>query len=358
MILKEIIYGYDGIIKGIVQGDSDKEYVVSYDSDTEESICTCPLFVFHRQHVCKHQLFLLDNIDWNMTLKAKRQYKNFLCGCTTIDSLMGDGFPQGSTTAIYGQPGRGKTILSAQLTLACIKNLKQDVIIIETEGNREQDFLELLSRFKDRWELTEDEISEHIHFIPVIEDFQEQTKSMIDLLEMFGYEVDVDSSKKSAKEKKKGDRYTIVFRDCKPKLDEKILKTSGLIIIDSLTKPLKATVGSKTQNLPARADLTARLFAKLVSVATKYELGIIIVHHASVNPTQMYGRDFGRAWGGDEIIFNSKYVLLIMDSDMSARAIYGDTARRIMLKKHPYNANVDKLFPVNLKENYGYTDDK
>ena len=60
----------------------------------------------------------------------------------------------------------------------------------------------------------------------------------------------------------------------------------------------------------------------------------------------MFGRDFGRAYGGDEVLYNSKYVIEIVDSDMTARAKYGSTARRILLIKHPYNAVTRELYPT------------
>jgi RecA/RadA recombinase len=261
---------------------------------------------------------------------------------------MGNGFPLGSVTAIFGQSGNGKTLLSAQLALSCIKNLGKDVIVIETEGNREQDYLELLNRFKDRFELTEAEIAKHIHFYSVVGDFQSQ--AIITLLKMVGYETTMEQSKG-------GDKYAVTFKDCKLGIKEDELKASGLLIIDSLTKPIKTSIGSKTQNLPSRAELIARFFGRIYQLAYNYNLSVIINHHASVNPVTPFGRDFGNPYGGDEIFYNSKYVIEIIDSDMAARAKFGQCARRVMLVKHPYQAIDKVLHAVNLKTNFGFTDE-
>ncbi len=42
---------------------------------------------------------------------------------------------------------------------------------------------------------------------------------------------------------------------------------------------------------------------------------------------------------------------------MAARAKFGQTARRVLLIKHPYCAVDKQLHAVNLKENWGFTDD-
>jgi len=348
MKIKDIIYGC-GIVKAVIESDSGEEYTTSMDIETNETWCTCPLYVFKKEKVCKHIIHLLDNME--IEKMPKKQFNNFLTGCMTLDAMMGNGFPQGTTVAVYAESGTGKTILSAQLALACIKNLGEDVIILETEGNRKQDYLELLYKFKDRWELTEKDISDHLHFYSVISGFEEKEKAMVKLLNMVGYDVDISQSKK-------GDKYSITFRERKPLLKSKDLEKSGLIIVDSLTEPIKSTIGHKSQNLPARSELIARMFSKLISIAIEYKTCIVLNHHATINPLQMFGRDFGKPYGGDEVLYNSKYILAIIDSDMSARAKFGKSARRFMLLKHPFNAVTGELYAVNLKKDYGYTDDE
>ena len=348
MEIKDIIYG-NGIVKGVISSDSGNEYSCGYDSDFGVAWCSCPYYVFNKV-TCKHQLFFLDNIEMDK-MKSKQKYNNIPSDCLTVDTLMGSGFPQGTSVAIYAESGRGKTILSAQMALSCIKNLNKDVIVLETEGNREQDYQELIKRFNKRWKVDEKDIDDKIHFYQIISSFQDKTKAMVDLLKMVGYDTEIDQSKK-------GDKYSITFKECKPKLKEADLKNAGLLIVDSLTEPLKSTVGHKSQNLPARSELISRFFSRLISIAIDYELCIIINHHASINPMQLFGRDFGKPYGGDEVLYNSKYILAIIDSDMSARAKYGKSARRVMLMKHPYNATTGELFPINLKEDYGFTDDE
>jgi len=347
MEIKKIIYGNDAICKAIIKGDSGREYVTSIDGDTYDTWCTCPWWILKGKQVttCKHIIYLIDNLDWSK-MKPTKRFENFLSECTTIDTLMGNGFPLGSVTAIFGQPGQGKTLLTAQLALSCIKNLKKDVIILETEGNREQDYLELLLRFSDRFNLTEKEIIKHIHFFTVLGDFDNQ--AIVILLQMVGYKAELEKSKK-------GDKYTVTFKEIKPKLKEELLENTGMIVIDSLTKPLKSSIGHKTQNLPARADLVARFFDRIYQIAYKHNIAILINHHASID-NMKWGRDFGKVYGGDEVLYNSKYVMELIDSDMAARAKYGKSARRILLLKHPFNPVTGNLFPVNLKADYGFCD--
>ncbi|MEZ5334643.1 MAG: ATPase domain-containing protein [Methanolobus sp.] len=46
-------------------------------------------------------------------------------GCKPIDDLLGGGFEVGVVTQIYGEPGSGKTNLSLQLAVECVKNGKK-----------------------------------------------------------------------------------------------------------------------------------------------------------------------------------------------------------------------------------------
>ena len=348
MEIQKIIYGNDRICKAIIKGDSDNEYVTSIDGDSGITWCTCPWWVLNKRiKTCKHILYLLDNLEYDK-MKPTKRFKNFLSECLTIDTLMGSGFPVGSITALFGQSGQGKTLLTAQLALSCIKNLDKDVIVIETEGNREQDYLELLLKFAGRFGLTEEEICKRIHFYTVMGDLQD--KAIFSLLGLIGYKAELDASKK-------GDKFTVTYKEVKPKLKDELLKDVGLIIVDSLTKPIKVSVGHKTQNLPARANLIGRFFDRLYQMAYKFDIAVIVVHHASVDPLK-WGRDFGKTYGGDEVWYNSKYILQLIDSDMTARAKFGKSARRVQLLKHPYNAATGVLYTVNLKEDWGFCDEE
>ena len=50
MIAKHITYGCDGLIKGTIISDSGVEYISSIDIDSSITWCTCPQYVFHKQH--------------------------------------------------------------------------------------------------------------------------------------------------------------------------------------------------------------------------------------------------------------------------------------------------------------------
>ncbi|MDY6966407.1 MAG: DNA repair and recombination protein RadB [Halobacteriota archaeon] len=69
-----------------------------------------------------------------MALRIKKMnIKRYPLGCSNIDRLLGGGFEAGTVTQIYGEAGSGKTNISLQLTIECVRSGKK-VIFIDTEG--------------------------------------------------------------------------------------------------------------------------------------------------------------------------------------------------------------------------------
>jgi len=346
MKILEIFYDNFGIARAKIEGDSGEVYCTSADIDLKRYWCSCPYYVYNEK-ACKHINLLVNNLEYD---KMKQKDFTYLeTGCKKIDSLLGGGIPLGIVTAIFGEPTSGKTLFSYQCGLSNIANTNKQTLLIETEGLRDYDTKLILYRFMNRWGLTKETVDSKFKILHTLGDIQ--LKSYQKLFQMFGYYVTDEISKQG--------KYSLKFQNCAPTLKEKELEKTGLIILDSLTKPIKDSVGSETQNLPARAQLIERLFGKLYHVASVYNIPIIVVHHASINPIMPFGRDLGKPYGGNPVLYNSKYALEFIDapSKIKTQTGWGDEARRVKLLRRPDEPYTGELIPVRLKKDYGFTDE-
>jgi RecA/RadA recombinase len=347
MNIKELNYDNIGVARAVIVGDSGNEYCTSVDAEFLRSWCCCPAYVLRGGKTCKHIIFLMNNIEFEK-MNKKTDLNYIETECKVIDNMLGGGIPLGIVTAIFGEPTAGKTVFSKQVGLSSIAKTGKNTILIETEGLRDYDTKLLLYRFMSRYGLDKDTVDKKFIIKHTLGDMQLQ--SIQKLLQMFGYMVSFEVSKNG--------KYSIMIQNCVPTLTEKELKETSLIILDSLTKPVKDSVGSETQNLPARAQLIERLFGKLYHFAKIYDIGIIVIHHASVNPITPFGRDLGKPYGGDPILYNSKYALQFIDAPKRVKdeTGFGEEARRIKLLRRPDEPYTGELVPVRLKKDWGFCD--
>ena len=137
------------------------------------------------------------------------------------------------------------------------------------------------------------------------------------------------------------------------------MKDVSFVLLDSITMPLKESVGSETQNLPARASIVQRLYGRLYQIAKEYDACVVVTHHASVNPITPYGKDLGHIYGGHPVLYNSKYAIQLLNSTSEIKKNkfkgFEHEARRVRLIRHPY-INETKMFNVRLKTDYGFVD--
>jgi hypothetical protein len=161
-------------------------------------------------------------------------------------------------------------------------------------------------------------------------------------------------------------KYKVTFRFCEPTLIDAQLKKTSLIIIDSLTKPVKDSIGSETSNLPARAQIIERLFGKLYQVAEIYDIAIIVLHHSSIAPPIGPYHDIGHAYGGNPIYYNSKYIIQLLSGTKPEKEIecaenkkntWNQEARRIMLIRRPDEQSTGIKIPIRLKKDWGFSDE-
>jgi len=163
----------------------------------------------------------------------------------------------------------------------------------------------------------------------------------------------------------KGGKYKVTFKFCEATITDEQLKETSLIIIDSLTKPVKDSIGSETSNLPARAQIIERLFGKLYQIAEIYDIAIIVLHHSSIAPPIGPYHDIGHAYGGNPIYYNSKYILQFLNGTKVEREIkcaeneketWNLESRRVILIRRPNEQATGERIPIRLRKDMGFVD--
>lgn len=345
MKILEKVYGLNGIAVFLIKSDSGQEYVVSIDGEYADAWCSCPYFTF-KKSACKHIMFALNNVDFERLKNMRDKLENLRSGCLTIDELMGGGFPYGIPTAITGLPSVGKTWLSIMLAVANVKKTGMDSIYIDTEGNRRKDIMSIAYKLAKRYEVSDEDIKKHFIFISTMDD--PMMESLEALCKLFGYNVQLELSEKAGK-------YSVRFFPMKNMPIRKQLENATFLAIDSLTTPLKESIGHETFNLPARSSIVNRIYGRLLKLSKIYNLCTVITHHVSIDPTNM--RDLGRPYGGDAIIYHSKYILQILPPDKKAKEKFGDEARRVQLVRRPDVKTDWAKYPVRLALDLGFVDE-
>lgn len=362
MKLLDYELGLDNTLRALIEGESNNVYTTNINFKTSTTWCSCPSWVFNKD--CKHIKFLFDNIDlkdikMGIIENEEKDLGSLKSGCETVDALLDDGFPIGIVSTIFGKPKLGKSRLSTQVALATMKE-GYNVLVIETEGYRRKDYLRILTSMKDRFDLTEDEINKKLKYVSLIGANKEAPIKK--LCKILGMDLLIKRSEiKTTKAGKvisggKMQIYTPNSKDYKG-IDDSDMKGVKLIILDSISHPIKALIGSKTENLPERATLFDRIFGKLYHYANKYEAAVIVIQHASVNPITIGYTDHGKQWGGDSPYYNSKYGIQLHKPDKTAREKFGgEEARRVRAYIHPFIKTPTELYPVALRDNWGFDD--
>lgn len=357
MHLVSIYYDNNGTARAIVEGDRGIEYCTSINRTEWISWCSCEAYVYSSIGLpCKHIRFLNKNLDVNKMVDRTDELFKLPTGCKTVDDLLGGGIPHKLITALFGDPATGKSWLAYQSGVNNIKINKKKTLLIDTEGLTQNDLDNILGKLRSRFGVSEKEIKENFQMIKTYND--PQMHSIQKLLQMFGYMVLFEMSEK-------GGKYKVIFKHCEDTLKPKELEGISMIILDSLTKPIKDSIGSETANLPARAQIVERLFGKLHQVADLYNIAVIVIHHQSNPPPVGPYRIKPYAYGGNPVYYNSKYILQIFDSTKKERDIkckenqkktWQIEARRIALVRRPDEQATGEKIPIRLMKDFGFTD--
>jgi len=344
MIIKELFYDGRGIARAIIQGNSGV-YNTSLDSEHNRGWCSCPHYVFNKTP-CKHIIYLLSKVEYKKMVG--KEVDRVTTGSSILDELLGGGVPYSIVSGTYGKPMAGKSMYCYQVGLSNIKNTKKKTLYIDTEGIRPQDIKGLLYKFGQRFGLTTKDIDDRYDITTTLGDIH--LKSIQKLFKMFGQNLILEQSK--------GGKYTAKFEYTTPIYKDEDFSGYSMIIIDSLSKPLKDTVGTNTANLPTRSQIQERIFGMLTHVAVQHNIAIIINHHVSSNPVMPFGTDFGHPIGGDSIMYNTKYVLEFWDATNQIKkdSGFGLEARRVRLFRHPTEQVTGEWKVIRLQKDVGYVD--
>ena len=295
-------------------------------------------------------------------------------GSKSIDEVMVGGLKTQVTTLLFGIPNLGKTWLCYQLACMCTRPVKvgglgKKVIYLDTEGFffGEETIQRYATYFKKRWPDCEPEKID-----------MKQVSTIFELGELFGMQLDIkqeesrvsvtvkyptDTQKKIAGHKGKGKVDTSTNKDKdwleKAPLYQK-LKTGeyGLLVIDSLTIPIKSEIASVTQNFPARTSLVSAILGACYPIARRSDVSILITDHITSNPMSPgYVWGTGDPWGGRNILYYIKNIFGLykpLKDQVVANAPDGHRVRRFQRYRYPGLDTV--VAPVKLEKDKGYMD--
>lgn len=275
-------------------------------------------------------------------------------GCVSVDRIINGGVPLGTPIGIYGIQNIGKSILSTQIA-ARFAQEGYNVLYLDTEAfyQLEEDWDRIFNWFENRWDLDSD-VKDKIEII--------QMRDLFALGKFFGIEFQLtqEQARVSAMAKfpkKWGSKATkqthqsqdwITYSNAYKKLGQ--LKKPGLLIIDSITVPLKSKISSTTQNFPARASVIQTLLDTALVVANEFNISFLITNHGTKNPMG-YGV---QPWGGGNMIYYIKRWIGLMSGLKADRELFGDQIRRIYRYRWPgLMTTTDKAL---LALNTGYVD--
>ena len=348
MIIKNISYDNNGTARAQIIGSSGTEYITCLNREDDNVWCTCASKIYNPTKLCKHILFLLEKVEVFKMVK-RENLDRVKSECKTIDDLLGGGVPYGVVTGAFGKPMSGKSQFCYQMAVANTANNDGKTLYIDTEGIRERDIRGLLYKLAKRYNKTKDDIDKNIVIKTTIGDVQ--LKSIQKLMQMFGTMVTFTQSA--------GGKITPIFQGCTPTIKDEVLsKDFSMIIIDSLSKPIKDGVTATTSNLPTRSQVQERILGMMNHIATRDNTAVIINSHVSSNPVMPFGTDFGKPVGGDSVMYNTKYTLEFWDATNKIKkdSGFGLEARRVRLFRHPVEQIDGEWQVVRLKKDWGYTD--
>jgi len=298
-------------------------------------------------------------------------------GTKGIDAMMAGGLKTSVPSLLFSIPNLGKTFMCYQFACSCTRpvasgGLGKKVIYIDTEGFFfTPDTVERFNKFfTDRW--TDCDPSK----IEIM-----QIPDIFELGELFGMQLDIKQEEsrvsvtvkyptsrqvtlaKSQKKKSRVDTATNKDKDWlnKSPLYQKLSEKEGeygLIVLDSLTIPIKSEIASVTQNFPARTSLVSALLGACYPIARRQDVAILITDHITSNPMSPgYAFGTGDPWGGRNMIYYVKHIFGMYKALKDQRESYapnGDRLRRIQRYRYP---GLDQdLSLVMLAKDKGYVD--
>lgn len=200
-----------------------------------------------------------------------------------INSLISQYYP--ILHAYYASPGTGKTLLMLQEAHYASAIAKKPSIYLDTEGGAEIMYMKWRDRFNNRFGPGEVRVF--------------TLTDLHSLLKALGYEVEI-SKKSRVVNFEKVERVSMIF--------DALGFDPAMVILDSMSKVLKATFTGDRRNFGPRAQAINYICSSLADVAYTREIPVIVTHHASRDPV---GGKKPSMYGGDAVKYEFKVVLYL-----------------------------------------------
>jgi len=295
-------------------------------------------------------------------------------GCKAIDELFAGGLKTQVLTLLFGIPNLGKTWLCYQFACMCTRpekvgGLNKKVLYLDTEGFffTEDTTNRFANYFKKRWSDCDPSKIEIV-----------QVPDIFELGELFGMQLDIrqedarvtvvtkyptEQQKKLAKGKGKSTVDTPTNKDKdwleKAPVYQKVKSGEyGLIVIDSLTIPIKSEIASTTQNFPARTSIISALLGACYPIARRADVAVLITDHITSNPMSPgYQFGVGDPWGGRNILYYVKHIFGLYKPTKDLVKLYAPDGQRIRrIARYRYPGLDMAVAIVKLEKDTGYID--
>lgn len=282
-------------------------------------------------------------------------------GVSSIDHLLEGGFERGTLSSIHSDADVGKSFLNFQL--AVMTNRPEDVggmskpsLIIDTEGfYSERVMKKYIGFYKKRWDMSDDDI--HVDIL--------QLRNIEGLYNYFGLRPNIEvignkmqASVEAVNTPIKDGRKIIGHLDHIE--GSKIWKDIeeydyGYIGIDSITMPLKnRAFPSSLSWLSGRAALMSPFMGTLNDLSIRKNIVVFCIHHLVKDDVTRQQSGWGHPWGGENIRYIQKRMLLMMKPTKSEREAFGPNSKRLHLYRLP--GSQQKTIAIELAEDTGFVD--
>jgi len=208
-----------------------------------------------------------------------------------INDLLDGGYPIGIPIGIFGPPATGKTIFVIQESIYLASKLGGSVLYIDTEGGGNIAIAKWAPRFKKRF--------------GDVEIYYKDVRHIAKLLEFCGFKINL---------RIKSGKIDIYLNEIvSPSSLAKTVESKKIkvIVVDSISNPLKIYFPGGRVNFPARADASKILINSLQDVSCEYDTITFGILHESVDPTNPYERP--GIFGGLSILYNFKVLLYLAE---------------------------------------------
>lgn len=304
----------------------------AHDYICEKEICTCPSGVYRKN--CKHMKEVERMpISFDNVSEVVKQYKSSLDDLN--EKFGGFLYSNDGCVSLYAKYGTGKTLFQIQESYF-LSSLGVRTLLIDTEGGA----LSMIARWKNVFEKRFNVSSKNI--------FIEQKKSLESLMEYLGYKVSVVFKAADKRGEKGKLEFRVINTIDRPKIEEDIKTYDiNMIMVDTVSSPIRQAFTSEQQNFPARASATALIYGKLLRLQDEKDVGLLTTHQAEYNPMDLYGTiESVKIRGGEVPMYYSKRVLFMDARDKKDLVNY----RRLWIVRMEDRPKFSEVIPLKITD--------